>query len=77
MIDVESKPEKQIVLVENSKAREKKYWEFIKMKLPITPADISEVGLSRTVLVCVVTSVMGSKLRDSSSRQPLHEHKSM
>ncbi len=27
--------------------------------------------------IIVATSVIGSKLRDSSSRQPLHEHKSM
>ncbi len=34
MIDVESKPEEQIGLFENPKAREKKYWEFIKIIAP-------------------------------------------
>ncbi len=37
MIDEESKPEEQIVLFENPKAREKKYWEFIKMIAPSLP----------------------------------------
>ncbi len=34
MVDEESKPEEQIVLFENPKAREKKYWEFILMITP-------------------------------------------
>ncbi len=34
MVDEESKPEENIVLFKNTKAREKKYWEFIKTIAP-------------------------------------------
>ncbi len=34
MVDEESKPEEQIVLFDNPKARERKYWEFIKIIAP-------------------------------------------
>ncbi len=34
MVDEKSKPEEQIVLFDSPKAREKKYWEFIKMIAP-------------------------------------------
>ncbi len=54
MVDEESKPEEQIVLFENPKAREKKYWEFIKTIAPShSRRPLSEVGQSRIVLVCV------------------------
>ncbi len=56
MVDEESKPEEQIVLFGNPKAREKKYWEFMKGLLPIITTDLSEVGQSRIILVCAVQS---------------------